>query len=78
MSTDIKLSKAQIFKIILPGGFLGSLLCRLSGPLMKVPVPLAKHILVPLGITADASAIDAGIQKKIHGCGTTTLINWSK
>ena len=36
---------------------------------MKVAVPLA-----PLGITAAASAIDAGIQKKMHGSGTTTLI----
>ena len=41
----------------------------------KVAVPLAKkNILAPLGITAAASAIDAGIQKKIHGSGTTTLI----
>ena len=41
---------------------------------MKVAVPLAKHILAPLGITAAASAIEAGIQKKIHGSGTTILI----
>ena len=41
---------------------------------MKVVVPLAKNILAPLGITAAASAIDAGIQKKIHGSGNTTLI----
>ena len=41
---------------------------------MKVAVPLGKNILAPLGITAAASAIDAGIQKKIHGSGTTTLI----
>ena len=41
-STDIKLSKAQIFKIIQSGGFSGSLLSKLSGPLMKVAVPLAK------------------------------------
>ena len=64
MSTDIKLSKAQISKIIQSGGFLGSLLSKLAGPLMKVAVPLAKNILAPLGITAAASAIDAGIQKK--------------
>ena len=74
MSTDIKLSKAQITKIIQSGGFLGSLLSKLAGPLMKVAVPLAKNILAPLGITAAASAIDAGIQKKIHASGTTTLI----
>ena len=74
MPTDIKLSKAQISKIILSRGYLGSLLSKLAGPLMKVAVPLAKNILAPLGITAAASAIDAGIQKKIHGSGTTTLI----
>ena len=41
---------------------------------MKVAVPLAKSVLAPLGITAAASGIDAGIQKKIHGSKTTTLI----
>ena len=41
---------------------------------MKVAIPLPKNILAPLGITAAASAINAGIQKKIHGSGTTTLI----
>ena len=74
MSTDLTLSKAQISKIIQSGGFLGSLLSKLAGPLMKVAIPLAKNVLAPLGITAAASAIDAGIQKKIHGSGTTTLI----
>ena len=74
MSSDIKLSKAQVSKIIPSGGFLGSLLSKLAGPLMKVAVPLAKNVLASLGITAAASAIDAGIQKKIHGSGTSTLI----
>ena len=64
MPTDLKLSKAQISKIIQSGGFLGSLLSKLDGPLMKVGIPLAKNILAPLRITAAASAIDAGIQKK--------------
>ena len=73
-SADIKLSKAQINKIIQSGGFLGSLLSKLAGPLMKIAVPLAKNVLAPLGITAAASALDAGIQKKVHGSGTTTLI----
>ena len=43
---------------------------------MKIATPLAKSILTPLGITAAASATDAGVQKKkkIHGSGTTTLI----
>ena len=74
MSTDLKLSKAQISKIIQSGGFLGSLLSKLAGPLMKVAVPLAKNILAPLGITAAASAIDAGNQKEVHGSGNTTSI----
>ena len=77
MSTDVKLSKAQISKIIQSGGFLGSLLSKLAGPLMKVAIPLAKNVLAPLGTTAAASAIDAGIQKKIHGPvrpSSTTLI----
>ena len=64
MSTDIKLSKTQIFKIIQSGVSLGSLLSKLAGPLMKVAAPLAKNTLASLGITAAASSIDAGIQKK--------------
>ena len=60
MSNDLKLSKIQISKIIQSGGFLGSLLSKL----MKVAIPLAKNVLAPLGITAAASAIDAGIKKK--------------
>ena len=74
MSADIKLSEAQISKIIQSGGFLGALLSKLAAPLMKIAVLLAKNILASLGITAAASAIDAGIQKKIHGSGTTILI----
>ena len=61
MSTDLMLSKAQISKIIQSGGFLPSLLSKLAGPLMKVAIPLSKNVLAPLGITAAASAIDAGI-----------------
>ena len=74
MSTDLKLFRAQISKILQSSGFLGSLLSKLAGPLMKVAIPLVKDVLAPLGITAAASVIDAGIQKKIHGSGTTTLI----
>ena len=74
MSTDLKVSKAQISKIIQSGGFLGSLLSKLAGPLKKVAIPLAKNVLAPLGITAVASTIDAGFQKKTHGSGTATLI----
>ena len=64
MSTDLKLPKAQISKVAQCGGFLGSILSKLAGPLMKIAIPLAKHVLAPLGITAPALAIDAGIQKK--------------
>ena len=79
-STDIKLSKTQLSKMIQSGGFLG----RLLGPLLKtgLPVmksvikPLAKSVLIPLGLTAAASAADAGIHQKILGSGhnNTTLI----
>ena len=77
-STDIKLSKTQISKIIQSGGFLG----RLLGPLLKTGLPLiknvikplAKSVLIPLGLTAAASAADARIHKKILGSGTITLI----
>ena len=64
MSTDLKPSKGQISKIIQSGGFLGSLLSKLAGPLIKVESPLPKNFLTPLAITAAASAIDARIQKK--------------
>ena len=74
MSTDLKLSEVEISQIIESGGFLGSLLSKLAGLLMKVAIPLAKNVLAPFGITAAASAIDAGIRKKIYGSGTTTLI----
>ena len=62
MLTDLKLSKAQISKIIQSRGFLGSSLSKLAGPLMKVAIPLAKNVLAPLGITAAALAIDAEIR----------------
>ena len=41
---------------------------------MKLAVLFGKIILALLGITAVASAIDAEVQKKMHGSGTTTLI----
>ena len=67
-SNDIKLSKTQISKMIQSGGFL----CRLLGTLLKTGLPLiknvikplAKSVLIPLGLTAAASAADAGIHKK--------------
>ena len=80
-STDIKLSKTQLSKMIQSGGFLGKLL----GPLLKTGLPLMKSVIKPLvksvlipasGLTAAASAADAGIHKKILGFGhnNTTLI----
>ena len=74
LTSDIKLSKAQIKKLIQSGGFLGKLLSKLAGPLMKVAMPLAKNVLVPLGLTAAMSAIDGSIQKKIHGSGVKLII----
>ena len=67
-SIDIELSKTQLSKMIQSGGFLG----RLLGPLLKTGLPLiknvikplAKSVLIPLGLTAAASAADAGIHKK--------------
>ena len=78
LSADIKLSKTQLSKMIQSGGFLG----RLLGPLLKTGLPLiknvikllAKSVLIPSGLTAAASAADAGIHKKILGSGNTTLI----
>ena len=60
------------------GGFLG----RLLGPLIKTGLPLiknvikplAKSVLIPLGLTAAASQADAGIHKNILGSGNKTLI----
>ena len=68
MSIDLKLSKAQISKIVQSGGFLG----RLLGQLLKTGLtliknviqPLVKSVLILLGLTAAASAADAGIHKK--------------
>ena len=74
MATDIKLSKAQIKKLIQSEGFLGKLLSKLAGSLMKVALPLAKNVLAPLGLTAAMSAIDGSIQKKIHGSGVKLII----
>ena len=67
-SADINFSKTQLSKMVQSGGFLG----RLLGPLLKIGLaliqnvikPLAKSVLVPLGLTAAASAADVGIHKK--------------
>ena len=73
LSADIILSKTQLSKMIQSGGFLG----RLLGPLLKtglpliknVTKPLAKSVLILLGLIAAASVADAGIHKKILGSG---------
>ena len=75
MSTNIKLSQTQIAKITQSRGFLGSFLSKLAGPLIKVVIPLVKNILAPLGLTGAASAIDARIEKKIHGSGMLFILN---
>ena len=64
--------------MIQSGGFLGKLLgplLKTGLPLMKsVIAPLAKSVLIPLGLTAAASAAGAGIHKKILGSGNTTTL----
>ena len=66
-SADIKLSKTQLFKMIQLGVFIGALL-KTGLPLIKnVIKPFAKSVLIPLGLTAAASAADAGTNKKILG-----------
>ena len=80
LSTDIKLSKTQLSRMIRSEGFLGRLvgpLLKTGLPLMKIVIkPLAKSVLIRLRLTAAASAADAGIHKKILGfChNNTTLI----
>ena len=77
-STNIKLPNTQLNKIGQSGGFLG----RLLGPFIKTGLhlmknllkPLAKSVLIPLGLTAAAAATDTAIYKKIFGLGMTTLI----
>ena len=81
LSADIKLSKTQLSKMKQSGGFLG----RLLGPLLKTGLsliknvikPLAKSVLIPLGLIAAASAADAGIHKKILGPGHHPLSSTS-
>ena len=64
-SANVKLSKTQKSKIVKSEEFLGSLLRPLlkpGFPLMKNPLkPLSKSVLIPLRLTAGASAADAGI-----------------
>ena len=63
LSTDIKLSKTQLSKMVQSGGFLDrllGLLLKTGLPLMRnVVKPLDKSVLIPLGLTAAASAANA-------------------
>ena len=65
LSTDIKLSKTQLSKMIQSGGFLGRLLVtllKIGLLLMKNAIKsLAKIVLIPLGLTAAESEADGGI-----------------
>ena len=78
-SDNIKLSKTQLHKVGQSRGFLG----RILGPLLKTGLPLIgnvlklldKSFLIPLELTAAASATDAAIHKKMFGSGNTTLIH---
>ena len=85
-STDIKLSKTQLSKMIQSGGFIGRLLdplLKTGLPLMKsiiqplmknINQPLAESVLIPLGLTAAASAAGPGIHKKILGSVHNTIL----
>ena len=74
-STDIKLSKTQLSKMIQQGGI------QLLGPFLKTGLPLMKNVikalaeivLIPLGLTAGASAADVRIHKKILDSGKPPL-----
>ena len=70
-SANIKLSKTQLHKIGQSGGFLGrplESLLKTGLPLIQnVLKPLAKSVLIPLGLTAAASATDAAIHRKMFG-----------
>ena len=77
-SANIKLSTTQLHKLVQSGGFLG----RLLGKLLKTGLslignvfkPLAKSVLIPLGLTATVSAADSAIHKKMFGSGFITLM----
>ena len=73
MSTDIKLSKSQINKLIKEASALGSILARFLQKLIKPAISLGKNILAPLGLSEAMSPTDADIQKKMHGSGTKTV-----
>ena len=74
MSTDVKLSKVQINRILKEGGNLGRLLMNFLPKLIKPAISIGKNILAPLGLSAVMSATDVAIQKKMYGSGNKILI----
>ena len=78
MSTDRKISKTQIDKLIKEGGALGSILARFLLKLRKPTISLGKNILAPLGLSATMSATDVAIQTKVHGYGTKSVKFYNK
>ena len=74
MSTDIKLSKVQINKIIKEDGNLGRLLMHFLPKLVKPAISIVKNILAPLGLSVAMSATDDAIQKKMYSSGNKALI----
>ena len=76
-SANIKLWKTNLPKIVKFGGFSDRLLASLLKTglsLIKiVPNPLARSVLIPLGLTGVVSATDAVIQTKILCSGTVRL-----
>ena len=77
-SSDIKVSKSQLSNTLQSEGFLGRRidpLLKPGLPLMKnLMKPLAKSVLIPIGLSAASPAADSEIHKKILRSGTTTLI----
>ena len=67
MSANIELTKTQISKITQSGCFLGALLSKIAGPLMKVAVSLTRNILALLVVTTAIVTINGRIQNKLHG-----------
>ena len=64
-------------KIASQGGFINFFrpLMAAGLPLLKsVLTPIAKNVLLPLGLSAGMSAADLAIQKKIYGSGITALM----
>ena len=74
MSADIKLSKTQISKVIQSGVFFRFFITSNNRSINKSSISTDKNILTTLAITGATPALDARIQKKIHGSGTTALI----